>query len=79
MRIARIGNRVENLLARFSFPPRSHPLPIDVLLLVLLGAALHAVWNAIVKAGSDKSLDAAMIALGAGATSAAGVRLVRLA
>lgn len=78
MRIARIGNRVENLLARFPFPPRSHPLPIDVLLLVLLGAALHAVWNAIVKAGSDKSLDAAMIALGAGAIGLAFLPFVPL-
>ncbi|MCF3639475.1 DMT family transporter [Rhizobium sp. TRM95111] len=42
-------------------------MPLDVIALVLLGAALHATWNAIVKAGSDKTLDAAMIALGAGA------------
>jgi len=34
---------------------------------VLFGAALHATWNAIVKSGTDKSLDAAMVALGAGA------------
>ncbi|MDQ0319878.1 drug/metabolite transporter (DMT)-like permease [Pararhizobium capsulatum DSM 1112] len=37
----------------------------DVIALVLLGALLHATWNALVKAGSEKSLDAAMIALGA--------------
>ena len=42
-------------------------MPLDVLFLVLFGAALHASWNAIVKAGTDKSLDAAMVALGAGA------------
>lgn len=42
-------------------------MPLDVLFLVLFGAALHATWNAIVKAGTDKSLDAAMVALGAGA------------
>lgn len=42
-------------------------MPFDVLLLVLLGAALHATWNALVKSGTDKSLDAAMVALGAGA------------
>ena len=42
-------------------------MPLDVLFLVLFGAALHAIWNAIVKAGTDKSLDAAMVALGAGA------------
>lgn len=40
-------------------------MPLDVLALVLLGALLHATWNALVKAGSEKSLDAAMVALGA--------------
>jgi drug/metabolite transporter (DMT)-like permease len=41
-------------------------VPIEVIAVVLFGAALHAIWNAMVKAGSDKSLDAAMIALGSG-------------
>jgi len=41
-------------------------LPLDVLFLVLFGAALHAVWNALVKSGTDKSLDAAMVSLGGG-------------
>jgi drug/metabolite transporter (DMT)-like permease len=40
-------------------------LPLDVIALVLFGALLHATWNALVKAGSEKSLDAAMVALGA--------------
>jgi drug/metabolite transporter (DMT)-like permease len=40
-------------------------LPLDVIALVLFGALLHAIWNALVKAGSEKSLDAAMVALGA--------------
>ncbi len=40
-------------------------MPLDVIALVLFGALLHATWNALVKAGSEKSLDAAMIALGA--------------
>ncbi|MFS8144661.1 hypothetical protein ATY78_14150 [Rhizobium sp. R635] len=44
-------------------------MPVDVILLVLFGALLHAIWNAIVKAGSDKSLDAALISAG-GAVSA---------
>jgi hypothetical protein len=39
-------------------------LPLDVLLLVLFGALLHATWNAIIKAGKDKSLDAALISAG---------------
>ena len=42
---------------------------IDILLLVLLGAILHAGWNALVKSGSDKSLDASLIAAGAAACS----------
>lgn len=41
-------------------------MPLDVLFLVLFGAALHAVWNALVKSGTDKSLDAAMVSLGGG-------------
>ncbi|WEX78584.1 DMT family transporter [Sinorhizobium numidicum] len=40
-------------------------MPLDVIVLVLVGALLHATWNALVKAGSEKSLDAAMVALGA--------------
>lgn len=40
-------------------------MPLDVIALVLIGALLHATWNALVKAGSEKSLDAAMVALGA--------------
>jgi drug/metabolite transporter (DMT)-like permease len=40
---------------------------IEVLFLVLLGALLHASWNALVKAGTDKSLDATLIAAGAAA------------
>ncbi len=44
-------------------------MPIDVLFLVLLGALLHASWNALVKAGSDKALDATLIAAGAAACS----------
>lgn len=44
-------------------------MPIDVIVLVLLGALLHASWNAIVKAGSDKQLGAALISAGAGLTA----------
>ena len=39
-------------------------MPLDVILLVLFGALLHATWNAIIKAGTDKSLDAALISAG---------------
>lgn len=51
-------------------------LPIDVVLLVLLGACLHATWNALVKSGSDKQLDSTMVALGASVTSIAALPFV---
>ncbi|KIQ01421.1 membrane protein [Agrobacterium tumefaciens] len=44
-------------------------MSLDVLLLVLLGALLHAGWNALVKSGADKALDASLIAAGAAACS----------
>jgi drug/metabolite transporter (DMT)-like permease len=52
-------------------PPASlNPtLAVDVLALVLLGALLHATWNALVKSGTDKMLDASMVALGASVTA----------
>src|SRR5262245_43040565 len=40
------------------------------MLAVLLGAVLHASWNAIVRAGRDRFLDAAMIVSGGIATAA---------
>ncbi|NLS03159.1 EamA family transporter [Rhizobium sp. P32RR-XVIII] len=39
-------------------------MPLDVILLVLFGAFLHATWNAIIKAGTNKSLDAALVSAG---------------
>ena len=44
-------------------------MSLDVLALVLFGALLHATWNAIIKAGTDKSLDAAMVAAGGAVTA----------
>lgn len=44
-------------------------MPIDIIFLVLLGAALHATWNALVKSGTDKQLDSTMVALGASVAS----------
>lgn len=41
-------------------------LPWTVFLAVLCGAALHAGWNALIKAGSDKLLDMLMVSLGGG-------------
>lgn len=39
-------------------------MSLDVIVLVLFGALLHATWNAIIKAGTDKSLDAALVSAG---------------
>lgn len=41
----------------------------DVIALVLFGALLHATWNAIVKAGSDKAIGAAMVSAGGALTA----------
>jgi drug/metabolite transporter (DMT)-like permease len=39
-------------------------LSLAVMFLVLLGAALHATWNVIIKAGSDKQLDTMLVICG---------------
>jgi drug/metabolite transporter (DMT)-like permease len=39
-------------------------LSLAVMFLVLLGAALHATWNVIIKAGSDKQLDTVLVICG---------------
>lgn len=39
-------------------------MSLEVIVFVLFGAALHATWNAIIKAGTDKSLDAALVSAG---------------
>lgn len=44
-------------------------MSLDVIALVLFGALLHATWNAIIKAGSDKSLDAALVSAGGAVTA----------
>ncbi len=41
-------------------------MPIDVTVLVLGAALMHASWNAIVKSSPDKLLDTAMLAVGGG-------------
>ena len=45
-------------------------MSLAVMFLVLLGAALHATWNVIIKAGSDKQLDT-MLVISGGAIIAA--------
>ena len=39
-------------------------MSLDVVALVLFGALLHATWNVLIKAGTDKSLDAALVSAG---------------
>ena len=36
-------------------------MPFDVMLIVLFAAMLHAAWNALIKSGADKLLDAVML------------------
>jgi len=45
-------------------------LPVDVTLLVLLAALMHASWNAIAKSGASKLLDITTMAMAAGAMCA---------
>ena len=41
-------------------------MPFDVMLIVLFAAMLHAAWNALIKSGADKLLDAVMLCAAAG-------------
>ena len=51
------------------------PSPFDVMLVVLLSAALHAGWNALVKSGDDPLLDTVIVTLGVAVVGAAGIGL----
>ena len=53
-------------------------MPNDALLAVLLGALLHASWNAAIKSGRDKFLDTVLVAGGAGVIAAAGLPFLPL-
>ncbi len=48
-------------------------MPLTVFLAVMLGAALHASWNAIVKGGTDKLMTMVFVAAGAGAIGAVAI------
>jgi drug/metabolite transporter (DMT)-like permease len=39
-------------------------MSFEIMLLILLGAALHAIWNAAVKSGKDKFVDTALVLFG---------------
>lgn len=47
-----------------------------VLALVLLGALLHAVWNAVARASRGRGADAVQIAVGAGVLALPGIVLL---
>lgn len=51
--------------------PGDRSVTAEVMLLVLLGAALHAGWNALVKSGADKLLDTALVVAGSAGLAAA--------
>jgi drug/metabolite transporter (DMT)-like permease len=48
-------------------------VPVDVMLVVLLSAALHAGWNALVKSGTDPLVDTVVVTVGVAAVGAAGI------
>ncbi|MGO9137512.1 MAG: EamA family transporter [Syntrophales bacterium] len=45
-------------------------MSIGVMAAILLGALLHAIWNALIRAGSDKTLNTLLIVVGAGLVTA---------
>ena len=51
-------------------------MPLSVFAAVLLGAALHASWNAIVKSGPDKLLSTVLVAAGSALVAAAALPLL---
>ena len=53
-------------------------MPLDIMAAVLAGALLHAIWNVLVRAASDKFLNTVLIVAGAGAVTAAGCHLRQL-
>jgi drug/metabolite transporter (DMT)-like permease len=53
-------------------------MPNDAILAVLLGALLHASWNAAIKSGRDKFLDTVLVATGAGVIAALGLPFLPL-
>ncbi|WP_439816615.1 EamA family transporter [Zavarzinia sp. CC-PAN008] len=53
-------------------------MSLEVLALVLIGAFLHASWNAMVRSGPDKLVDTLVVTLGAAALAVVGLPLVGL-
>lgn len=53
-------------------------MAIDVMLAVLLGALLHAVWNAMIRSSTDRTLDTVLVVAGAGAITVCALPFVPL-
>ena len=51
-------------------------MPVDVMLVVLLSAALHAGWNALVKSGADPVVDTVVVTVGVAAVGVAGIAVL---
>jgi drug/metabolite transporter (DMT)-like permease len=45
-------------------------MPLDVMLAVLLGALLHASWNALIRGSTDRTLDTVLVVAGAAVIAA---------
>ena len=45
-------------------------MPLDVMLAVLLGALLHASWNALIRSSTDRTLDTVLVVAGAAVIAA---------
>lgn len=52
------------------------PVPASIIAVVLLAALLHAAWNLLVRGGSDRALDALLVAVAASAISALAAALL---
>lgn len=53
-------------------------MTFDVMFIVLFAASLHATWNALIKSGSDKLLDAILLCVTAGALALAALPFLPL-
>jgi hypothetical protein len=53
-----------------------HPVPLDIMAIVLLAAALHAAWNGLVRASAEKFHDTVGMVLGAAIRTAFALPLV---
>lgn len=53
-------------------------MPVDVVGMLLIGALLHAIWNALIRSAADKFLDTVLIVSGMGVIAACSLPFVSL-